>query len=156
VAGATIVIGIFDTAYAGSVDSGMDAALIGGGAALLFAVFVAVISVHLLSQHIKRVMSSVDSRSDEQLAMAASGTRETTRTLTQRLLRAIRPVEEIDANWCNVDVANSSWSAISNVISSTLQLSARLTMPLSPRRSRAGSPHGIRPRSNCSVIKRRR
>jgi PAS domain S-box-containing protein len=96
VAAATIVIGIFDTAYAGSVDSGMDAALIGGGAALLFAVFVAVISVHLLSQHIKRVMSSVDSLSDEQLAMAASGTRETTRTLTQRLLRAIRPVEEID------------------------------------------------------------
>jgi two-component system cell cycle sensor histidine kinase/response regulator CckA len=95
-AAAMIVISIFDTAHAGAVDSGMDAALLGGGAALLFAAFVAVISVHLLSQHIKRVMASVDNLSDEQLTMAARGTRETTTTLAQRVLRAIHPVQEID------------------------------------------------------------
>jgi two-component system cell cycle sensor histidine kinase/response regulator CckA len=95
-AAATMVIGVYDTAHAASIDLGVDVALVGGGAALLSALFVAVISVPLLSRHIKRVMSSVDSLSDEQLAMAARGTLESTRTLTRQLLHAIHPIEEID------------------------------------------------------------
>jgi two-component system, cell cycle sensor histidine kinase and response regulator CckA len=90
------IVGISDTAHAAALEPDVDVALVGGGAALVLAVFVAVIVVHLLSQHIKRVMSSVDNLSDEQLALTARGQGEATRTVTQRLLQAIHPVEEID------------------------------------------------------------
>jgi PAS domain S-box-containing protein len=73
-----------------------DAALLGVVTALAFAIVLAILVAHLLSLRSRRVMSTVDELSDEQLARAAARPNEPAESLGRKLLRVFRPVDDID------------------------------------------------------------